>query len=150
MDWTKHCDTKAEVLVALNVGIASFVFLKIIEKHSFITCHGFVCTFAIMALFSWALSLWHSLTCIKPSLGTGKPASLIFFKHIAEKYDNYNDYYNDLNNCNDDEFNKNEITQQVWINSIIANKKYIKVVHAIWAFGLFVIFSLLALIAYIL
>jgi len=149
MDWTKHCDTKAEVLVVLNTAIASFTFLKIIEKHSFIVCHGFVCTFTILALIFWAVSLWYSLSCIKPNLGTGNPVSLIFFRHIAEKYTNYESYYNDLNGCNDDEFKKKEITQQIWINSIIANKKYIKIVRATWAFILFFIFSGVAIIAYI-
>jgi hypothetical protein len=85
-----------------------------------------------------------AILCLGPTLSIGEPISLIYFGHIAKKYDSCNRYKIDVVAAFRDESGSiDQITSQVWANSKIAWKKYVNVTWAIlFLVGVIFFFSL--------
>lgn len=143
-DFIKFSDQKASIFITLSIALFTLTLPKLIKYKEFVSAHVIVMVGIIVGLLALSATLMCSVMSIKPRTGKEKPTSLIFFKHIAEKFDNSTDYYNEISQTqNFDE----EISQQVWANSKVANKKYKYIYNATKALIVFLVSAGITLIA---
>jgi hypothetical protein len=133
--WIKFSDTKAAAILAANGAILAIIFSKSIDNVDFILDNQFILISLSLGFLFGLISIIFALLCLRPTLCIGEPNSLIYFGHIAKKYDSCNRYKIDVAATFRDESGSiDQITSQVWANSKIAWKKYVNVTWAILFF----------------
>ena len=142
--WIKFSDTKAGAILAANGAILTIAFSKSIDNKDFILDNQFILISLSLGFLFGLISMIFAIFCLGPTLSIGEPKSLIYFGHIAKKYDSCNRYKIDVAVAFRDELDSiDQITSQVWANSKIAWKKYVNVTWAILFFiGVIFFFSL--------
>ena len=149
----KFSDTKAAAVLASSGFIYSTIISKFIDNKDFIIGHPLLLSVLIFGFILGFASICFSILCLNPRMVDNDPKSLIFFRDIAKKYENYDDYKEDiLINFGDDEKALNQMTQQVWVASSIAAYKYNYVKFAalslIIGIGLILLAGLIAIHTY--
>lgn len=142
--WIKFSDTKAGAILAANGAILTIAFSKSIDNKDFILDNQFLLISLSLGFLFGLISMIFAILCLGPTLRIGESKSLIYFGHIAQKYDSFNRYKIDVAaSFRDESGSIDQITNQVWANSKIAWKKYINVSRAILSFiGVIFFFSL--------
>jgi len=135
-EWIRYSDTKAGAILAAD-GVIAGIVLSILPNQiqlDIIPCISIV--FLVLGVVSGCLSVFFSIRCLNPTLKMGEPKSMLYFAHIAKKYNGPKEYKKDFIEI----FSKkdtfvNQITEQIWANSKVAQKKYIAVTWATRFFG---------------
>lgn len=143
--WVRFSDTKAAAILASNVAILVIVFSKSIDGANFLLDHKMLLLFLAMGFLFGLASIYYAMCCLNPMFDPGEPKSLIYFAHIARKYNNYDKYNIDVTKAfkNESEISS-QIAYQVWTNSKIALKKYNSISWSIRFFIGLILFFVLA------
>lgn len=131
-DWIKFSDTKAAAILALNGVIIGVVLTTVLTNLSdaqiYLDNHAFLRRLLISGIILEALSILCCFFCLKPTLWNKNPSSLIYFGDIRRKYKTSFDYMKAVKEqFTDDDKTVSHITNQIWVNSRIAWKKYVAV-----------------------
>lgn len=122
-EWIRFSDTKATTVLALNGVIIGILSPTLISNKDFLFNHQIIFVAIVICFLTIIFSTCFCICCLNPTLKFGNSRSLIFFSHIA-KYPTSSDYSQSIENSFNDECNiKKDLCEQIWINSIIANKK---------------------------
>ena len=150
-EWIRFSDTKAGAILAANGVIVTIVLSKLTGSKDFIySCPIFLILLIIGILASF-ISIILSIVCLTPTLKVGKAtSSLIFFANIAEEFKSPNDYEKAaLNALTIDEQSMSQITQQVWVNSKVAWKKYKAVTWATYFLDLTILIGIIGILGFL-
>ena len=102
----------------------------------------------IIGFLASFISIILSIVCLTPTLKVEKAtSSLIFFANIAEEFKSPKDYEKAaLNALTIDEQAMSQITQQVWVNSKVAWKKYKAVTWATYFLDLTILIGIIGIL----
>ena len=118
--WIDKTDVKSNIILALKFFILGY-FLNKFNFHFIERQKDFI--FFIFILSS-ALSFLFLIRIIYPKLSTGEASSIIYFKHISDKYrQNKKQAEADLMEIDDESFKRDLIGQIVSL-SVVAECKY--------------------------
>lgn len=118
--WIDKTDTKANIILALKLFILGY-FLKEFNIQNIGNAKQFV---LFVFLTSSALAFFFVLKIVYPKLSTGEATSLLYFKHIADKYKcNKKQGVIDFENLTEDKLKK-DTTNQIISLSIVSTEKY--------------------------
>lgn len=137
--WIEKADNKANIILGLKVFILGYFLsiFKTFDLNKSLTAVGL----SFYVIFS-LLSFYFILSVVYPKLATGESPSLIYFKHIADKYRaNKKQGIKDLSALDDKAMQK-DISGQIIALSVVADSKYKKIRSGV----LFLIFESLFLI----
>lgn len=134
----KFADTKATALLALNGIVLTFIF-SLFNKDSLLPKEHLISIILLLGLIAGLISILFCAQCINPTLSMSHPQSLFFFGNICKKFKYPHDYERIIRNELDKNLQLTQITNQVWIISKIACKKYAAVINAAYFFAAMVV-----------
>lgn len=147
-EWIRFSDTKAGAILAANGVIAGIVLANLASAKDFLHKNPVFLIFLITGVIAGCMSIYFSIRCLNPTLRVGEPTSLIFFAHVAQKFEKPSDYEQAVSKAfTDDVQAMAQIAQQVWANSSVAWKKYKAVVWAIRFLELTVLVGIAGILA---
>lgn len=132
-EWLRFADTKAGAILTAN-GVLAGVAIGVLKDHrTYLLDHLWITGVATFGLLAVLGSASYCLLCIFPKTRIGDPRSLIFFDHIARKFPKDPGAYAQavLDAAADRNEPFKQISQQVWANSLVAEKKHRQVACAI-------------------
>ncbi|MDZ4707597.1 MAG: DUF5706 domain-containing protein [Saprospiraceae bacterium] len=133
--WIRQSDTKAYTIfmiygLSISVALSNAQSVAGLVKES-----NLVLLLSIVYLLASMIAMIFGFRCLQPSLKLKYPPSIIFFGSIARTYTSPEDYYEaSLKVINDDEARKRELSNQIFINSVIAKGKFDDITKSITAF----------------
>ncbi len=130
-EWVRFSDTKAGVIITVYGVILTIIYSNAKEVYSAVSSSTLQVILVIMSGLLSVVSLWYCFLCLNPRLKNNNPTSGLYYGHIA-KFTNHKEYLDLVSNKfgDESEFEK-QITEQIYINSVIAWKKFNNVGWAI-------------------
>ncbi len=138
----RSSDTKAGVLITVYGVLITIVYSNSIDVYNAIGSSKLMLFMTVLVITLSVLSILFCFLTLNPRLKNTNHSSLVYFGHINDKYNNYLDYYNDLDRISETEEFEKHVSEQIYHNSSIAAKKFFFVNWAIRLF-IFVLFTLL-------
>jgi len=140
-------DTKAVAVLGIDGIIVGLIITNLSTIKGIILGNFWLLLLTIISTLSLLLSVYFALKCLNPTLKVGEPSSLIYFAHIAQKFESYEDYHQDVNKIlADDNESTKEITNQVWVNSKVSWKKFKALAWSIRFLVLYIFLSFIGII----
>jgi len=133
--WIRQSDTKAYTIfmiygLSISVALANAQSVASLVKDS-----NIVLLLSMVYLVASMVALVFGFRCLQPSLKLKYPPSVIFFGSIARTYNSPEDYYTaSLKIINDEEARHRELSNQIYINAVIAKGKFDDITKSISAF----------------
>lgn len=119
--WIDKTDSKANIILGIKLFLIGY-FLTLLDGFSFGWNWGTV--LLILFVINSFVSFIFVVRIIYPKLSTVEASSLIYFKHISDKYkNNKSQGIEDLGNFSDGKF-KTDISNQIISLAIVAEEKY--------------------------
>jgi hypothetical protein len=144
IDWLRFSESKAGIILTVYGVIFTMGYTNATAVFSSLQHSGFlgflICVYGLMSL----ASIGFCFSCLNPNLkNLEESSSIIYFGHISKKHKEFKEYkiYAQSVLDNEDKFT-DHITEQIYVNSRLAWKKFTRVS---WALRLF-IFSLVVLL----
>lgn len=146
-EWIRFADAKAGAVLAGSGLLGGFIVGSIPTVSDF-KVHTTRAVLIGVAIVCLGASSLITLRILAPRLRTGEPRSLIYFDHIARRYENDCKTFvtNYLSLVKSDDDLSRQVAEQVWSNSRVARRKFRRVSYAIWSLGGAMISSGLAVI----
>jgi hypothetical protein len=141
-EFIRFADTKAVAILAIDGVIAGFYFSNIETIQTLLQQRPIVLVLLLMSIGFVLISSGFSTYCIVPRLKMNKSNCLIFFCDIAN-YPTADAYKKAIENEMSDKEIEKHLTDQIWANSKIANKKYYAVTVSVIVFVALVVSSVL-------
>jgi hypothetical protein len=136
-DWVKYSETKASIILTVHGIIITVVYSNSKSVFEALNQSNFLFYSTLLYIALSILSIFFSFRCVNPRLKNPNPTSIIYFGHIAKKFPNFKNYYNHSKPIIVDENAFSEqISEQIFINSGIAWKKFVNVS---WSLRIFII-----------
>ena len=146
-EWIRFADAKAAAVLAAS-GILGGLVAKSAPTSINFSSQPLVALLTVSALAFVGGAVALSLCVFAPALNTGEPRSLLYFDHVARQYSQsprrFSEHLATLLSHESD-YTK-QVAQQVWANSVIARKKFRRVALAVYALGIAMACSGLALV----
>ena len=145
--WIKFSDTKAGAILAADGVMVGIALNLIPNQFNIENAPKIYIILLFLGLLTGTSSLYFSLKCLVPNLKMGKSKSIIYFSHIAQNYESPKDYLKSFNrHVSNEETFIDQITDQIWTNSIVSQQKYMAVT---WSTRLFAITVFIIIISII-
>lgn len=130
--WIRFADTKAGGVLAL-VGIIASIMLSVLAKEGSNISSQYPMFFLLIVLgiLSGCGAIFFAILCLIPTLNVGESTALIYFIHIAQKFETPTSYRQAIDKGFTDEQILSQIADQIWANSKVAWKKYRAVTWAL-------------------
>jgi hypothetical protein len=141
-EFIRFADTKATTILAVNGVIAGFYFSNIGAIQTILQQRPIALVPLLTSTGFILISSGFSAYCIIPRLRMNKSNCLIFFCDIAN-YKTADAYKEAIENEMSDKEIEKHLTDQIWANSKIANRKYYAVTISIIIFVALVVSSIL-------
>lgn len=135
-DWVKYSETKASIILTVHGIIITVIYSNSENVYDALNNSQILFYFTIPYALLCILSIFFSFKCVNPRLKKKNPKSFIYFGHIAEKFTDFQDYHSKSKLIieDQDEFEK-QISEQIYVNSSIAWKKFVNVT---WSLRFFI------------
>jgi len=132
-DLIKFSDAKAGAILAADSVIALSIFANMNNIKEYIVNNDIILLLFIIGAIAYCGSFLLAVFSIIPKMKIDKEKSILFFGHIAENYKSAQDYEKDaIEKLGEEKVLISEICQEIWINSLIARKKYALVSWSLW------------------
>jgi len=144
VEWLRYSETKATVILTVYGVLFTILFTNSTSVFQEIGKSCWLISLSIISGLLSVSSIFFSFRCIDPILKNPNPKSIIYFGHIAEKFKNYSEYFEHSKQIisNNESFIE-QISEQIYVNSKIAWKKFTRVT---WSLRLFIANLILILI----
>ncbi len=126
-DWIKFSDVKAGVIITVYGIIISIIYSNATDVYVALKNNWLPILLFISAGCCTTVSIIFAFKCINPRLKNNKSDSNLYFGSIAKNYSKFEDYRASLKNVN----YKEDLEEQVYTTSKIANDKFINVTWCI-------------------
>jgi hypothetical protein len=124
-DWIKFSDTKAGAIVAFYGVSGGVLLINSRDNAEFLFSNFWVFFFFLITVVFSSISLLYALLVILPRETETHTHSLIYYRDIAENFENDTRYSHEFYEIfNDEDRAFKEVTKQIWVLSNIATKKY--------------------------
>lgn len=151
IDWVKYSDTKAVFILTFYGVIFTILYTNASDVYEFVQKDCVTITLTILTVISALVSTYCSFIAINPRLKNNNPTSIIYFGHICKKFNSYDEYKKDFKiKFNNENEYINQLSEQIYINSQIAWKKFENVTYSIRFLFSSVILMLINIIIYFL
>lgn len=118
--WIDKADSKSDIIIALKLFILGYFITNFSVAHEL---NFKTLLFILYLVFSFSSFYWLVMI-VFPKLSTGEASSMIYFKHISQKYKfNIGQGRSDFNSMSQESF-KNDIINQIISLSIVSDSKY--------------------------
>lgn len=150
VEWLKFSETKASILLTVYGIIITIIYTNSTDVFEAVKGNTFIGTMSIIVSILSLISIYFAFNCINPRLTNLNPNSIIYFGHIKEKYNSFEDYFKATEGIldNESDFSK-QIAEQIHVNSTIAWKKYFNVTWSIRFFIISIIVLLVTILKYL-
>lgn len=135
-DWLKFSDTKASIILTVYGIIITIIYSNSNDIFTAINTSKPLLILSIICALMSLVSIFFSFMCINPNLKNPNPNSIIYFGHIATKYDSFDAYHEEFLRVNSNDQISEQINEQIYTNSKIAWKKFF---HVSWSIRFFVL-----------
>jgi hypothetical protein len=146
-EWVRFADTKAAAVLA-GSGVLGGVLVAAVPSLADFRAHTTRAVLLSVAIICVGVSSLLSLRILAPRLRTGEPRSLIYFDHIARRYaadcNGFVDNYLALARTADDL--SRQVAEQIWSNSRVARRKFVRVSLAVRFLGVAMVAAGLAVV----
>lgn len=134
-EWQRFSETKASIILTAYGIIISVIYSNSETILPSLTQSKTVLIIAILFAILSLVSIIFSFRCLNPNLKNENPTSVIYFGHIAKNNKDFKEYYSNSKPIieNDESFLE-QISEQIFVNSEIAWKKFRR---ATWSFRAF-------------
>lgn len=96
------------------------------------------------------ISIVYCFKCFTPHIESKQDKNVFFFKDAAHAFGSIDDYTKELmDTCSDDTKIYEMLSQQIYVESKIIEKKFDSVQKSIWLFGVSIIFIIIMLIIWV-
>ncbi|WP_427831892.1 Pycsar system effector family protein [Methanobrevibacter intestini] len=131
-EWIKFADTKSIAFIAI-IGVIFNILFTIADKILILNNYNIIKILFVGFVVFLFISLLLSVCCLMPR--TSKTdGNVIYYKSIADNFNDEQDYCDTLKSIDNDEF-KTQLSSQVYQLAIVANRKYSIVKWALRFFG---------------
>lgn len=150
VEWLKFSETKASVLLTVYGIIITIIYTNSADVFTAVENNSFIGIMSVIVSILSVISIYFAFKCINPRLKNLNPSSIIYFGHIKEKYNSFEDYFRETEMIleNESDFSK-QIAEQIHVNSQIAWKKFFNVTWSIRFFILSIIILLVTILKYL-
>lgn len=145
-DWIKFADVKAGILLTIYGLISTIVYTNANSVYLNLQVSSFRIIICVGICLSSIVSITYTFLCINPRLNKPNIKSIIFFGDIANKFDSFENYYDEsVRIVKDDPKLIKQITEQIYTNSLIASKKFhnIKIAVQFFSISIFLLIFLI-------
>jgi hypothetical protein len=119
--WIDKADNKANIFLAVKLFILGYILEN--TRSGSTGCNGFLISFLIFS----GISFFYILRVVYPRLGTDKPKSFIFFRHLSDLFgSDKKKGIESFDKRTDDDF-KNDLSEQIISISGVATRKYMDI-----------------------
>lgn len=131
-EWIRFADTKAGGVLGI-VGVIAGIILSVLAGAggNFFSQYPLLFLFLVLGILSGCGAIYFAIRCLNPTLNVGEPTSLIYFAHVAQKFETPTSYRQAIDKGFADGQMLSQITDQIWANSKVAWRKYRAVTWAI-------------------
>ncbi|WP_116977639.1 Pycsar system effector family protein [Chitinophaga silvatica] len=149
IEWLRFSETKASIILT-SYGVlftifytnANSVFASLTNSTTTLT---FVVLFGSLSL----ISIIAAILAVRPRLRNRNPTSILYFRHIQEKYTSASEYKRAAHSILDDEDKYTDhLTEQIHSIAKVTNSKYICTGISVWCFGISLLILVTAVIIY--
>jgi hypothetical protein len=136
-DWIRFADAKAIAVLAAS-GVLGGLLVRSIPRASDFKLHTATAILLSAAIVCIGASALITLRTLAPRLRAGEARSLLYFDHVARRYSqDRNAFVENFVGLGADEAGVvRQIADQVWVNSIVARRKFRRVSYAVVFLGL--------------
>lgn len=132
-EWVRFSDSKAGAILVANGILAGFGVPAVVSVYQELPDDYLLLAIVLAGIASVLVSSGFCLKCLNPSLRAVQQSSLIYFSHIAQQFADANSYAERLRErMGEVNWLEDELTNQIWSNSTVANGKFTDVA---WATG---------------
>ncbi len=135
-EWIRFADAKAAATLAASGVLGGLLVKQVPSAGDFAERPGFSILLALAILCDGSAALITTRT-LAPRLRTGEPRSLIYFDHIAKRYqrDAAEFSENFVRIASDEQRFAIQLSDQIWANSQVARRKFRNASIAIYMLG---------------
>jgi len=131
-DWIILSDAKATAILAFYGVIGGFAFPELHSYQEQLMSDPLHFILLIIGLVFSICSILFAFLCLNPRESVGESTSLIFYRHIVDKFTKPEDYCREVNTTfSDEDATVEQIGSQVWALSLIAKRKFEYITWAI-------------------
>lgn len=123
-DWTKFSDTKAGIIVTVFGLFLTIIYTNSEAVYTAITASLLILILSIICCATSIISIFFAFICVNPRLKNKNTKSVFYFGHIAQNNDfsEYRNYSKTI--LNNENLIEDQLSEQVYVNSTIAWKKF--------------------------
>jgi hypothetical protein len=87
-EWTRFADTKAGAVLGV-VGVVAGILLSVLSEAggSLYRQHPLLFSLLVLGIISGCGAIYHAVRCLNPTLHVGESNSLIYFAHVAQRFE---------------------------------------------------------------
>jgi hypothetical protein len=124
-EWVRFADAKSGIALAAHATIFTVAIPPIIQYRAYFRENSpFIVAFTVSTLAALA-SIFFGIRCVIPRLNVGEARSLIFFAHIAQRYNDSDSFAaHSIEHYNNDDSYARQIQDQIWANAKVAWQKH--------------------------
>jgi hypothetical protein len=146
-EWIILADTKAAAILAAQAIVVGLVVGAMPEPPHTTCAHQQLVWVLPLVILTALVAAGASLWCIAPTLKVGEPQSMIFFAHVAKRYETPELYVETARQTwSSEEKASTELGSQIWANSLVASRKYWRITIATAGFAANLLLSVLAVL----
>lgn len=149
IDFVKYSEAKAGILITIYGIILTLIYTNANQVYEAISTNEILLLISVLNVIIALVSLFFAIKCVSPQLKNNNPNSIIYFGHIQEKFDNYEDYFKFSKEVIDNDKFDEYIAEQIYINSKVAWKKFKDVTWSIRTFSLNIALLVISLLIYL-
>lgn len=138
-EWLRFAELKAGIVFTVQSGIVSFGLPKLLAHRDAILGNHLLLGLVVASVCFSTLAIYCALRCVAPRLRPINGKSVLYFGDVATAFPNASVFQEVLDGYRDSPTGLDKhIVQQVWANSVIANRKFRLCGFGLWflAFGM--------------
>jgi hypothetical protein len=124
-EWIRFSDIKAGAILSIYGVLLTVIYSNSKQVFELLNSNNCILILAIIATLSSIASVIFSFLTLNPTLKNKNPHSILFFGHVQEKFDefeNYNEHAVQV--IQDKDRYRNQLAEQVFTNSKISWRKF--------------------------
>lgn len=146
-EWIILADTKAAAILAAQAVVVGLVVRAMPDPPHIAWAHRQLVWVLPLVIVTALVAAGASLWCIAPTLKVGEPQSVIFFAHVAKRYETAELYVETARQAwTSEERASAELGSQIWANSLVASRKYWHITIATAGFAANLVLSVAAVL----
>lgn len=132
LEWIRSSDTKATAILTIYGIVITLVYSNASDILKTINLNPTMIFFSVLSAFTSLLAIFFGFRVIQPRVFPPSYVSVIFFGSVVSNFKDMESYHQFVNKLLDRKEGLDiDLARQIYINSVIASKKYRDVAYSI-------------------